>query len=291
MRNSAAEYTLLSSDNKALFPHFIIIGAMKSGTTALYRYCSSHPAIEMSRDKETDFFVTQKNWDRGFEWYGAQFKCAEAVRGEASPSYSKSRDFAGVAERIAQSLPNVRLIYIVREPIERAEAQYRHGVIHGVLPDDREMKPGHQEYEHILDTSRYGRQLSAYLEYFPAKSILVLDFGDLVSKPQMVMDQVFAHIGVAPHMIEAIGAVNKSTELSRVPAPILTLAQSPFGKFVARLIGRDTRDTFRRLLARGRERKAKPFPDEIKVGLRKELSEDMTAFRKMTGMKFHNWSV
>lgn len=280
-----------SSMRSLLLPHFIIIGAMKSGTTALYRYCSSHPKIEMSRDKEPDFFIFQKNWGRGFNWYSAQFKRADAIRGEASPNYSKSRDFAGVAQRIAQTLPEARLIYIVREPIKRAEAQYRHGVLHGVLTDEKEIAPGHQEYEHILDTSRYGKQLSAYLEQFPADAILVLDFDDLVSDSQSVMDRVFDHIGVAPWKIEATGAVNKSAELARVPAPVLAMAQSQFGKSVARLIGRETRDGIRRILAQGKGRKAEPFPDNIKADLRDDLSDDIAAFRKMTGLKFAGWSI
>ncbi|MEO1284986.1 MAG: sulfotransferase domain-containing protein, partial [Pseudomonadota bacterium] len=83
-----------------LLPHFIIIGAMKSGTTTLYRHLDEHPDVDMSRDKETDLFVSEKNWSRGLGWYSNQFSRADAVRGEASPNYSKSRDFPGVAKRM-----------------------------------------------------------------------------------------------------------------------------------------------------------------------------------------------
>ncbi|MEZ5721509.1 MAG: sulfotransferase [Paracoccaceae bacterium] len=90
------------SELPRLLPQFIIIGAMKSGTTTLYRYLDLHPAVEMSRDKETDFFLTEKNRARGLDWYAAQFTSEARVRGEASPNYTKRRDFPGVPERLAR---------------------------------------------------------------------------------------------------------------------------------------------------------------------------------------------
>lgn len=274
-----------------LLPDFIIIGAMKCGTTSLYRYLLANPAVDMSRDKEPDFFVAEKNWDRGLAWYSDQFTHPDRCRGEASPNYSKCRDFPGVPARIAATCPEARLIYIVRDPVKRAESQFRHSFIMGTLAPDLESFAESHEYAHILDASRYARQLDAYLAHFPKKSILVLDFDELVRAPQEVMDRVAGHIGVAPAPVEDKGARNDSSELSRVPAPVLRFAQSRLGRSVADLVSRDTRDRIRGMLARGRSRQAPEFPPELLARMRADLAEDAARFREMTGLPFSHWSV
>ena len=71
-----------------MLPDFIIIGAMKCGTTSLHHYLSLHPDISVSRRKELDFFVAEENWARGLAWYESQFPDKGKVRGEASPKYT-----------------------------------------------------------------------------------------------------------------------------------------------------------------------------------------------------------
>ncbi|MGB3406287.1 MAG: sulfotransferase [Jannaschia sp.] len=278
-----------------LLPHFIIIGAMKCGTTTLYRHLDDHPGIDMSRDKETDFFVAEKNWDRGFDWYGAQFDGSspgcERLRGEASPNYAKSRDFPGVPERIAAACPDVRLVYILRDPVARAESQFRHSVLIGDLPPTLDGLAGSHEYAHILDASLYARQLEAYLAHFEPAAILIEDFDDLLADPQAVLDRVHAHIGAPVRIIGEAGSSNDSAQLSRIPAPILRFAQSPFGRVLAGLVSREMRDRVRGVLARGKARQAPPFPDDLIVRLRADLAEDTARLRRMTGKTFSGWSV
>lgn len=277
--------------NAPLLPHFIIIGAMKSGTTTLYRHLALHPDVDMSRDKETDFFVAEKNWPQGLDWYGAQFTRADAVRGEASPNYTKCRDFTGVPERMAGLCPYVRLIYILRDPVKRAESQFSHSVVMGaVSPDLTDFGTSH-EYAHILDGSLYARQLDLYLEHFPREAILVLDFDDLVRDPQRVMDQITAHIGVASCKVANSGAQNDSAEISRVPAPILRFAQSSLGRKLAGLVGRDTRDRIRGALARGKSRKPPSFPDALREQITEDVRADAIRLRELTGQSFSGWSV
>ena len=274
-----------------LLPHFIIIGAMKSGTTTLYRHLEEHPDVDMSRDKEPDFFVSEKNWARGLSWYSRQFSRADAVRGEASPNYSKSRDFTGVPERMAEICPDAKLIYILRDPIERAQSQFSHGVVMGALsPDLTDFRSKH-EYAHILNGSRYAEQLETYLAYFDQEAILVLDFAELVSSPQAVMDKVTAHIGVAAHPLTNTDVKNDSTEVSRVPSPILRFAQSPVGRHMAGLMGRSTRDRIRRALATRPSRKPPVFPDGLRMTFAEDLRADADRLRAMTGQSFPTWSV
>lgn len=243
-----------------LLPDFIVIGAMKCGTTSLYRYLAQHPGIDMSRDKETDYFVAEKNWNRGAEWYSNQFGRADLIRGEVSPNYSKRRDFQGVPERIAATCPDVRLIYIVRDPVVRAQSQFRHSFIMGSLAGDLSDFADSHEYEHILDASRYAEQLAVYRQFFPGEAILVVDFDELVRTPQTVLDRVFDHVGVGRMPIPSIGAQNDSAELARVPAPILRFAQSRLGRQVTGLVSREARDRIRAALGvRERAGPANPF--------------------------------
>lgn len=274
-----------------LLPHFIIIGAMKSGTTTLYRNLGLHPDIDMSRDKETDFFVAEKNWPRGVDWYGAQFSRADAVRGEASPNYTKARDFPGVPARMAQLCPDAKLVYILRDPVARAESQFSHSVVMGSLSPDLDHFEDSHEYAHILDGSLYAQQLERYLEHYPQDAILILDFDDLVRDPQNVMDQVTDHIGVARHTLDQHGAKNDSAEISRVPAPILRFAQSPMGRRLAGLVSRDLRDRIRGALARGASRKPPAFPDALRARVTEDVRNDAAHLRKLTGKSFSHWSV
>lgn len=279
------------TETPPLLPDFIIIGAMKCGTTTLYRHLAGHPGIDMSRDKETDFFVAEKNWSRGLEWYGRQFTHSDRIRGEASPNYTKARDFAGVPERIAQVCPDVRLIYIVRDPMTRAESQFRHSFLMGNLSGLIDDFEGSDEYAHVLDASLYARQLAAYHAHFPQKAILVLDFDDLVRDPQAVMDRVCDHIGAERHEIVDSGAQNDSAELSRIPAPLLRFGQSRPGRFIAGFLGRGFRNRLRRLLSFGRARRAEEFPEDLKQRLKRDIAPDAARFREMTERDFNGWQV
>jgi hypothetical protein len=94
-------------------PNFLVIGAMKGGTTALYRYLQPHPEVFMPPVKALEFFVAEANWRRGAQWYRRQFAGAgsnEVAVGEASNAYTKYPRFMGVPERIAAQIPDVRMV-------------------------------------------------------------------------------------------------------------------------------------------------------------------------------------
>src|SRR5919106_4193832 len=97
-------------------PTFVIIGAQKCGTTALHSYLSRHPEVSMSRPKELDFFVEGANWEKGVDWYRSRFDGAAKARGESSPNYTAHPMLAGVPERMAELVPDAKLIFMVRDP-------------------------------------------------------------------------------------------------------------------------------------------------------------------------------
>src|SRR5438045_1060522 len=102
-------------------PTFIMIGSMKSGTTSLASYLGAQPDVFMTTPKEPRYFCDPRNFQRGVEWYRALFAggVAASVRGEASTHYSRAMEYPGVPQRMAHLVPDVQLLYLLRDPIER----------------------------------------------------------------------------------------------------------------------------------------------------------------------------
>jgi len=181
-------------------PTFVVIGAMKCGTTSLHRYLRNHPEISVSRKKETNFFVEEKNWSRGMGWYESMFDRTCPVRGDFSPNYSKHPKFKGVAERMNSILPDAKLIYMVREPVDRMVSQYIHQVDAG--RETRSFARALQDFEgnHYIDLSRYYYQLSKFLEHYPENRILVLSLEALSADPEPQLSRVADFLGThRPH--------------------------------------------------------------------------------------------
>lgn len=270
---------------------FVVIGAMRAGTTSLHGALSRHPEISMSRDKETDYFIAEKNWSRGPDWYRAQFDPARPIWGEASPNYAKGRDFPGVPDRLARHAPLARLIYLVRDPVKRAVSQYNHSWNMGHLATAPAALPGSHEYRSLIDISSYAQQLDLWRQHFASDQILIVEFDALMRSPQAQIDRILAHIGAAPMQMDGLASSNGTDELTRVPRPLLKLAQGRFRPILTTLLGQRSREAIRRLLARGKPRKPPAFPDEVLARMRADLADDALRFRAMTGLELPHWSV
>jgi hypothetical protein len=179
-------------------PTFIVIGAMKAGTTSLWRYLSDHPDVFMAVEKEPEFFVEEKTWGRGRAWYESLFAdgATSAARGEASTSYTKHPFFAGVPERMVSVVPDARLVYVLRHPVERIVSQYRHALRAGweKVPLERALETNPQ----YVDISSYASQLERYLAHFDRGRILTVLAEDLRGDRHATMRGVFAFVGVDP---------------------------------------------------------------------------------------------
>ena len=177
-------------------PNFLVIGAMKAGTTSLFHYLNAHPEVYMSPLKELDFFVEDGNWRRGTRWYAKQFKAAgdSLAVGEASTAYSKYPTVTGVPERIARLLPNVRLIYLLRDPIDRTVSHYRHRVAIGAERQSFE-DAIHNDPVYIR-FSRYAMQLDQYLVHFDPDQILIITSEELRTARAQTMRQVYSFLEV-----------------------------------------------------------------------------------------------
>jgi 2-polyprenyl-3-methyl-5-hydroxy-6-metoxy-1,4-benzoquinol methylase len=179
-----------------MLPNFLLIGAMKSGTTSLYRMLRQHPEVYLPEIKELHYFSYEKKWRLGIDWYESNFigHRGETIIGEASASYTKNGDPDQVADRVAQTLPNASLIYILRNPVERMFSQYKHLLVTGLR---RNFAQAIQE-EDLLDVSSYFDKLMPYLKRLPQERIQVLFFDDLIKRPAETVASVFRFLGVDP---------------------------------------------------------------------------------------------
>jgi hypothetical protein len=148
--------------------------------------------------KELDFFAEGANWSRGLDWYRSQFCGAgdALARGEASTLYTKYPQYDGVPERIAGVVPDVRLIYLVRDPIVRMRSHYQHRVALGAETAPPEValleKPIYLAY------SKYGMQLERYLDHFSREQLLVVTSEGLRHDRAATVRRVYEYLGVDP---------------------------------------------------------------------------------------------
>jgi Sulfotransferase domain len=178
-------------------PNLVVIGGLKCGTTSLHHYLNLHPAIEMSRPKELNFFVAELNWPLGRDWYASHFQPGAAIRGESSPHYTNRPRFTGVAKRIASLLGTPRLIYVVRDPIDRMLSHYLHNVGGGY--EQRELADALSDPDSsYVARSRYAYQLEPYLEAFGLERIQIVTREELKRDRPGTMARVFAFLEVDP---------------------------------------------------------------------------------------------
>lgn len=198
---SLAPYRVWTSSHRAL-PDFIIIGSQKGGTSSLYNYLIQHPYVKPSVKKELHFFDV--NFDKGCNWYRSLFPLngQDFVTGEASPSYIFHPH---APKRIANTIPSVKLIALLRNPVNRAYSHYNHNCrkkrekLSFELAIEKEEERLHGKLEKMLEDEKYftasyfyyaylGRgiyvdQLKNWFSIFPKEQILVLNSEDFFANP------------------------------------------------------------------------------------------------------------
>lgn len=184
------------AEREGALPNLIVIGGLKCGTTSLHHYLALHPQIAMSRPKELNFFVAELNWELGPQWYASHFERAAPVRGESSPHYTNLPRFAGVAERMRETLgEDVRIVYMVRDPIERILSHYLHNVGAGyeARPIEEALADAQSSY---IARTRYAMQVRPFIDAFGAERVLVVANEDLAGEREATVRWVFEFCGV-----------------------------------------------------------------------------------------------
>ncbi|MGB3404531.1 MAG: tetratricopeptide repeat protein [Microcoleaceae cyanobacterium] len=244
-RNSSREYILASYPelvNQSLNletlcePNFIIIGSMKAGTTSLYNYISQHPHFLPCIRKEIDFFSIR--YDKGIDWYLAHFpkvpKESNFFTGEASTSYL---DYPKVPQRLYQHFPDVKLIAILRNPVERAFSHYHHKKKYHPGKEQRSFEEAIGEEMNFLEQLEnpilqaysntddpFGHLRSGYLlrglyiyfiqqwiDLFPKEQIKIFKSEEFYDNPEAVMKQVFEFLEVSDHQLASYPQYNSGS--------------------------------------------------------------------------------
>jgi hypothetical protein len=281
-------------------PNFLIIGAMKAGTTSLYHYLRAHPQVFMPQYKAPEFFAGESHWRRGIEWYRAQFASAgpDAVAiGEASNVYAKYPQYRGVPERIATYIPDARLIYVVRDPIERIRSHYQTRVVEG--SEKASFEEAVFENSIYLDCSRYALQLEQYLEYFPPEQLLVITAEQLRGARHATIRAVYEFIGVDPEFVppnldrDFYQSKDKPTR-SLLPLSIRKWLKRhvPISKRAKELESNVLR-AFNRLKRHPTDGPGRSFtiPDEMRERLTNLLADDVGRLRSFLGPQFDGWGI
>ncbi|RLF46358.1 MAG: hypothetical protein DRN29_05205 [Thermoplasmata archaeon] len=183
-----------------MLPNFLICGASKSGTTTLQEVLCTHPDIFMPKKKrangrEIHFFNNDKNFAKGIEWYEKQFEGwnGEKAIGEKTPSYLCT---PCVPERIHKFLPDVKLIFILRHPVDRAYSEYWMKRRNGI--EDREFEDAYMDY---VDEGKYSVHLMRYKKYFSDDQMLIIILKELKERPLDVYRRIFRFLGVDENFI------------------------------------------------------------------------------------------
>jgi hypothetical protein len=275
-------------------PNAIVIGAQKCGTTSLHYYLGRHPQVRMSREKELDFFVAEGNWPRGIEWYKSNFQGTAKVYGESSPSYTNFPIYRQASERMAAVAPNARLIYLVRDPVERMVSHYMHEVSEGAEPRPVEAAFETLEDNAYVTRSRYFMQLEQYLGRFPDSHILVVAAEDLRDHRRQALQHIFRFLEVDDQFTSTeFSRYLHSSTYQRRPTRIGRLLQRAIGARLEPALPPEIRWYVMWSLyypfSRPVERPT--LPAELRGRLSAALKDDVERLRAYTGQAFAGWSV
>ena len=251
----------------------------------------------MARAKELNFFLAQGSWAKGLDWYAAQFDGGAMVRGESSPAYTNYPVHDGVPARMHSVVPDAKLIFLVRDPLERIVSQYLHDYSTGKedRPIEQTLADGISTHPYVV-RSRYFFQLEQYLPCFPLERILVLAQEDLLHDRARTMRRVFEFVGVDASFyhprFERLRHQTRSNRRRRTWA----------GTVVSAVARRATRHVepprwivwkAERLLvfplARRIERPV--LSASFRAQLSTELADDANRLRGLTGKDFQSWCV
>lgn len=180
------------------FLDFVVIGAMKTGTTSLHSYLTQHPELCVPyTKKEINFFNNDVHWAAGLDWYEQNFERGDLKRGEVNPNYSMFPRCQTVPQRIHKFSPNAKLIYVVRDPIERMCSHIHHNWIKGF--EDRsldEIMGDKKDSLWYLAYSRYYYQLEKFIQYFDKDQMLITTLENISAAPESAMREIFTFLEV-----------------------------------------------------------------------------------------------
>ena len=300
-------------------PQFVIAGAPKAGTTALHAALATHPGLYLSPVKEPKYYLTDgrpppRSGQRGpgdahsaREWvwrradYLALFADAPAgtVRGESTPFYLYDR---AAQRRLVADVPDVKVVVVVRDPVDRAYSNWVHLRADGLEPEadfltavrgeERRVEAGWAPFWHYRGLGTYGAQLRDLHRLVPAEQVFVLRYRQLVDTPAETLDRVSGFLGVATGVAHTVAPENVKPHVADTPRYRLlarvTRAGAALGAFAPPQVWRQASRPLIAALHAGRTPRP-PLPVEVRREVLDPLLPDIELLEELTGESFADW--
>lgn len=268
-------------------PSFIIIGAMKSATTTLQEQLVRQPGIFMCEPKEPNYFSDDDQYAKGMDWYEGLFANApeNALLGEASTHYTKIPTHPNSVERIKLALSKVKLIYVMRHPIDRLVSHYIHqwsmGIFHETIDEAVTRHP------ELVSYGQYAMQLQPYFETFGRDAVLPVFFDRLVSEPQAELERVCQFIGYngkAEWKTDLAPSNVSSQRIKRFPLYSIVIETGPAIWVRRAFLPQSLRNWVKsKLTIRNRPK----LSDEIQAGLEVTFNQDLEKLGNCLGIELN----
>jgi hypothetical protein len=272
---------------------FVVIGAYKSGTTALHFLLAQHPELFVPARKEPSFFAMHgldggalsRTGVRSAEEYQRLFmrRGADELAGEVSPAYLT---VPGTASRLQAMVPQVQIIGVLRNPVDRAYSDYLMAVREGVEKRDFLEVLSLVESRDYLKSGLYAAQLTPYFSTFPRDQIGLWLFDDLVDNGASMLSEIFQFLGVDPDVDLDWGVDRNRSGVPRsrlMGAWISRLRPSWRGSFARSFRARATNRLDRLLLTHP------PMPPAARSRLVEFFSSDVAATEQLIGRPLQHW--
>lgn len=265
---------------------------MKCGTTSLHSYLGQHPEIFTSKIKEINFFNKEKNFQKGTESYKENFCTSKKLKGEASQSYTRGHWFKDTPKRIHSVIPDVKLIYIVRDPVERIVSHYYESVSQGYdIPKDFVNYIIQNPDNNWVKTSSYYWQLEKYFSYFKKSQFLIITSEGLKNDRLNTLNKVFDFLEVKSINNVSLfeNALNKRTEKKVHTGVFKALYNEKLNKIIPATLKKRIMDSVMGRKVLFNDIKKITFTEQEKSKLRELLKTDVEKLKKFTGYEFEDW--
>lgn len=278
---SPAQPDLASDLGSRFLPDFLIVGAMKAGTSTLQAQLAAQPGLFMTTPKEPNFFSDDDIYGQGLEWYQDLFRDAgpNDLKGEASTHYTKLPTYPHTLARMAATLPAPRIVYVIRNPVDRLISHYMHNWTRGEVGHD--MVQALQDHPECEAYSRYPMQIAPYLEQYGAHSVLLTSLEALKQDPDRELARVATHIGAPRPLVwdPDLKAQNVSSERHR-PLPLHgLLVRNPLARALRHaLVPQATRD---RIKQARKPRAAPQLPPDLRARMQDRFAPDRDALARL----------
>jgi len=299
-------------------PDFLIVGAPKAGTTALHAALAQHPEVFVTRPKEPKYWLcddapppswngpgdrhSQREWIWRRDDYQSLFEHAAPgqVRGESTPFYLWSR---GAHRRIAEAIPHVKLIAVVRDPVDRAYSNWMHLWSDGLEPvsdfehtftlQQERIDAGWAPFWRYVELGRYGEQLEHLYRYIDPERVLVLRYRTVVDDPQAAVDEACRFLGITQGVIGSIPRDNARDFVQpgwrpRLLGPMVRTG-ARLGQFAPPQVWRRASvPLVTQLAGRGESHRPHLSP-EARLRLLPFFADDVERLASITGEDFGDW--